>query len=271
MKPGIYYDISNEEYHSGEGVSKSQLDLIAKCPALVKWNAMAPEDEEKKDALIMGTALHCLLLEPQFFDERFAVMPKMNRTTKQGKVDYAKFMNERDQDGRIILLEEEERKLRLMQESTFAHPAAKILLDMDGHCEASIYWVDDETGLLCKIRPDKIINDKPIVVDVKKTGDMSRFSNSIDEYRYHVQAAMYMDGYRQHFGVTPTFIFIVVSEAISAGKYPVRVFILDEHDLSVGYEIYRNNLLTFSDCVNSDRWDGIEMIKRPEWARRKDE
>lgn len=64
MKPGIYFDISNEDYHAGDGVSKSQLDMVAKNPALLKWVQAAPEDEEKKSALDMGTALHCLLLEP---------------------------------------------------------------------------------------------------------------------------------------------------------------------------------------------------------------
>lgn len=59
MKPGIYFDISNEDYHAGDGVSKSQLDMVALSPALLQWQKSAPVDTEKLKALDMGTALHC--------------------------------------------------------------------------------------------------------------------------------------------------------------------------------------------------------------------
>ncbi|HBE5423774.1 TPA: PD-(D/E)XK nuclease-like domain-containing protein [Escherichia coli] len=94
MKPGIYFDISNEDYHAGDGVSKSQLDMVAKNPALLKWVQAAPEDEEKKSALDIGTALHCLLLEPGEFDKRFIVSPKFDRRTKQGKADEEAFLRD---------------------------------------------------------------------------------------------------------------------------------------------------------------------------------
>ena len=57
MNPGIYFDISNEEYHAGDGVSKSQLDMVALSPALLQWQKSAPVDTEKLKALDMGTAL----------------------------------------------------------------------------------------------------------------------------------------------------------------------------------------------------------------------
>ncbi len=194
MKPGIYFDISNEDYHAGDGVSKSQLDMVAKNPALLKWVQAAPEDEEKKSALDMGTALHCLLLEPGEFDKRFIVSPKFDRRTKQGKADEEAFLRDVADMGITVLDAEQWRKLELMRDSAMAHPAARWMLEAPGYCEASMYWNDEETGELCRIRPDKWLNEHNVIVDVKKVADMDRFARHIEEFRYHVQDAMYREG-----------------------------------------------------------------------------
>ncbi|EJM1856166.1 exonuclease VIII, partial [Escherichia coli] len=59
IEPGIYYGISNENYHVGPGVSKSQLDDIADTPALYLWRKNAPVDNTKTKTLDLGTAFHC--------------------------------------------------------------------------------------------------------------------------------------------------------------------------------------------------------------------
>ncbi|ELU9823583.1 exonuclease VIII, partial [Escherichia coli] len=58
IEPGIYYGISNENYHAGPGVSKSQLDDIADTPALYLWRKNAPVDTTKTKTLDLGTAFH---------------------------------------------------------------------------------------------------------------------------------------------------------------------------------------------------------------------
>ncbi|EHY6038497.1 exonuclease VIII, partial [Escherichia coli] len=63
IEPGIYYGISNENYHVGPGVSKSQLDDIADTPALYLWRKNAPVDNTKTKTLDLGTAFHCRVLE----------------------------------------------------------------------------------------------------------------------------------------------------------------------------------------------------------------
>ncbi|MDE1479422.1 PD-(D/E)XK nuclease-like domain-containing protein [Xenorhabdus bovienii] len=273
MTPGIYYDISNEDYHQGEGVSKSQLDIVAKEAALLIWNKDAPEDEEKKDALNMGTALHCLLLEPDEFGNRFIEAPPFNRKTNAGKQEEKEFLEQCADIKKKIMDHEQHRKLKLMRESVMAHPGGKKLLEHDGVCEASIYWNDTETGELCRIRPDKLIPDKNIILDVKKVSDINRFPIHVEEFRYHVQDAMYSEGYRQHTnGTIPTFCFLAVSESIDCGKYPVRLFVLDQYDREVGFDLFRRDLNKYHECRTAGNFGlGFEVIQRPEWARRRDE
>lgn len=102
MTPGIYFDISNEDYHAGDGVSKSQLDMVALSPALLQWQKSAPVDTEKLKALDMGTALHCLLLEPEEFDKRFIVAPQFNLRTNQGKADQEAFLKDVENMGMTV-------------------------------------------------------------------------------------------------------------------------------------------------------------------------
>ncbi|MGV2880655.1 exodeoxyribonuclease VIII [Pantoea vagans] len=270
MKPGIYHGLSNEAYHAGPGVSKSQLDEIAINPAVYLWRRHAPVDTEKTGALDMGSALHCMLLEPEQFDRRFIVAPSFNRRTSQGKADEQAFLNETRIQRVTVLDAEQGRKLQLMRESVLAHHAARYLLEAYGACESSIYWSDSETEELCRIRPDKYLTDRPVVIDVKKTSDMSRFVRHIEEFRYHVQVAMYREGFYRWCGEYPQFVFIAVSESIDCGRYPVRLFELDDEYLSVGETLFRRDLNTFHHCRLTGEWSGIETIHRPAWARKEE-
>lgn len=270
MTPGIYHDISNEDYHAGDGVSKSQLDMVAKNPALLKWVKAAPEDKEKKSALDMGSALHCLLLEPQEFDKRFIKEPKADLRTTKGKATLAEFKESIRGMNITPIQDDDWRKLGLMRDSAMAHPAARWMLEAPGHCESSMYWTDEEMGELCRIRPDKWLNEHNVIVDVKKVADMDRFARHIEEFRYHVQDAMYREGALKATGNAHGFFFLAVSETIDCGRYPVRVFELDPDDVNTGHTLFRRDLNTYHHCRVTDEWGGVETIKRPEWARKQD-
>ncbi|WP_273767348.1 PD-(D/E)XK nuclease-like domain-containing protein [Aeromonas hydrophila] len=266
---GLVLGLSNEEYHSGPGISKSQLDDIAESPATYIWRKNAPVDEEKLKALDMGTALHCLLLEPEEFKDRFIIAPKFNRLTKLGKAEEAEFLDNCAELGKTILSFEDDRKLQLMRESVFAHPDARWLLEQDGICEGSLYWTDRETEELCRCRPDKKLDNFPIIMDVKKVDDMTRFERHVEEFRYHVQDAMYSDGYAEIYDETPDFIFLAVSSSIECGRYPVRVRPLSPEWLAEGYELYRRDLHKFHECRINNDWHDLQPLIQPAWARRR--
>ncbi|EGU7739926.1 exonuclease VIII, partial [Salmonella enterica] len=103
IQPGIYYDIPNEAYHAGPGVSKSQLDDIADTPAIYLWRKNAPVDTEKTKSLDTGTAFHCRVLEPEEFSKRFIIAPEFNRRTSAGKEEEKTFLEECARTGRTVL------------------------------------------------------------------------------------------------------------------------------------------------------------------------
>ncbi|EBA5054340.1 RecE family exodeoxyribonuclease, partial [Salmonella enterica subsp. enterica serovar Cerro] len=200
IQPGIYYDIPNEAYHAGPGVSKSQLDDIADTPAIYLWRKNAPVDTEKTKSLDTGTAFHCRVLEPEEFSKRFIIAPEFNRRTSAGKEEEKTFLEECARTGRTVLTAEEGRKIELMYQSVMALPLGQWLVESGGYAESSVYWEDPETGILCRCRPDKIIPEFHWIMDVKTTADIQRFRTAYYDYRYHVQDAFYSDGYRAQFG-----------------------------------------------------------------------
>jgi exodeoxyribonuclease VIII len=299
-------ELSNEAYHSGPGISKSQLDYIAKEPALLHWSRNAPRDTEAKTAVDLGDALHAMLLEPDRFHEEyccdFAPPADALVTTDQLKAhldkigaDYKKTGTkavleaaclEADPDAPIasvlrkrweesvgkrhIFTAEEWRKLHLMQASVMAHPTAKALLEDDsGINEASLYWRDAETGVLCRCRPDRMVPRYKMVLDVKSTADIDKFERSLMDYRYHVQAPFYNAGYEAYFGEPPrAFVFLVVSSSRSAGRYPVRLVSLHPDDYAQGLDEMRGNLETYAEAERSGIWSGIGTVRLPRFARR---
>ncbi|EFN8729218.1 exodeoxyribonuclease VIII [Escherichia coli] len=267
IEPGIYYGISNENYHAGPGVSKSQLDDIADTPALYLWRKNAPVDTTKTKTLDLGTAFHCRVLEPEEFSNRFIVAPEFNRRTNAGKEEEKAFLMECASTGKTVITAEEGRKIELMYQSVMALPLGQWLVESAGHAESSIYWEDPETGILCRCRPDKIIPEFHWIMDVKTTADIQRFKTAYYDYRYHVQDAFYSDGYEAQFGVLPTFVFLIASTTVECGRYPVEIFMMGEEAKLAGQQEYHRNLRTLADCLNTDEWPAIKTLSLPRWAK----
>ncbi len=267
--PGYYTDISNADYHGGDGVSKTTLDHVRSSPAQVPWSKEAPEDPDGKDALVMGDAMHAMLLEPVRFTEEYLVVTgEVERRSNAGKARWAAIQAEAQAENKQIILPDDHKKLILMRDSVMAHPEARALMEMDGDAEPSLYWTDEETGLLCRCRPDKAIQSANIMVDVKTTADMTKFWRSVMEYRYYVQDPFYSEGWRNVIGTAPDkFLFLVVSTSLNCGRYPVKVIELTDNYRAIGTRKYREDLRTYAECLATKSWPGIETLEAPEWLK----
>lgn len=78
MKPGVYSDLSNADYHGGPGTSNSDLKLARQSPLHLYIKRKAANDNEAKPKLstaaqAIGTAFHAVLLEPHVFAQEYCM------------------------------------------------------------------------------------------------------------------------------------------------------------------------------------------------------
>lgn len=225
--------LTNAEYRQVKVWSNSDLSMINKSAALIEWSRNAPSSPSS--AVDIGTATHSAVLEPESFISDYVKMPSFDKRTKVGKEGAELF--EQNMVGKEVISDADYTLVTDMRDSVMAHPVAKKLLTLSGESELSVFFEVD--GIKCKARFDRKPDHEALgfhcIVDLKTTGDMSKFKYSVRDYRYHCQAAWYRKAYFELTGFMPRFIFVVVSKQKTFGKHEVRVFELSQEDLEEGW------------------------------------
>lgn len=177
---------------------------------------------------------------------------------------------------RTVLDAEQWDQLHRMREAVMAHPAARAVLSMPGGvAEQSVYWVDKETGELCRCRPDYWVRPARIVLDVKTTEDASPegFRKSIANWGYDAQDPMYTDGIKAATGDDlAAFLFLAVEKTacvVDGQPKGVAVYRLDDASRDLGRAKYRADLKTYAECKRTGYWPGygdkVQTISLPQW------
>jgi hypothetical protein len=252
--PGIY-DISNEDYHGANGLSRSALMLFKKSPM---HYANVYEKERKVEstitpAFILGNAVHTYILEPLQFESRYLVAYKPDGRTKEGKE-----MMERiniEACGRTILASNVFAEVEKMGNSFLNNEIACQFLK-DAQIEKSIFWKDCHTNTLLKCRPDIWLPN--MIGDVKTTVDASprAFQRDIAQYGYHIQAAMIQDGI---YHITGKRITEYVTLAIEkTAPYAIGIYILDQEAIDRGRQEYNELMEQYNDYSERQVWPGYK-------------
>lgn len=248
MQPGFYPDLPADQYHSSPGVSKSMLDRLARSPAHLKYGQAEPTP-----AQAFGTAVHCAILEPDAFEQRYYLGSEARRGSKEWQ------RLEEQAAGRLILKPAEWDQLQAMRDSVHAHPSARELL-RQGQAEVSVFWQDEETTLLCRARPDYLRLDQDAIIDLKTSTNASvrAFARDGGQYRYFVQDAYYRDGVLKASGLTiSTFCFLVVEKD---PPYAVGLYELTANAVARGRAVYQQGLRQYAYCQQYDQWHGYSAL-----------
>lgn len=254
--------ITAKEYHSLPDVGATILKKIA----LKSLLHAVTEEQKETPAIILGSAIHSAVLEPERFDRDFVVSEKFDRRTKAGKEVALAF--ETSNEGKTILEPDQMEIVRGARESIKRHEIANGMLT-GGESEYSYFAEID--GVKCKCRPDYFVASA--LMDLKTCRDASRdgFIKACIDLGYHIQAAFYRDVFNKATGLKVDEFYFVAVE--TSKPYAVNTFKMGEPELALGREQYRAALAKWREFQEStDRLldmgyeKTINEIQFPTWA-----
>jgi exodeoxyribonuclease VIII len=267
--PRIDLHLDIDAYHSDrDSISKTGLDLIDKAPAIFRaWQSPDAPPRVTKPGQLEGSLAHCAILEPDEFSKRYVVGPAVSRATKEWKVFEA------DLAPGIVGIKPDQYAVAMRQAESVRKIAQIDELLSSGRPEVSAFWLDPETGVKCRCRPDwnHPCGDSGVILgDVKTFSDVSahEFSRQVARKAYAKQDGFYSDGFQIASDLEVlAFIFIAVSMDY---PYPAAAYMLDDASKDAGRRHYHRNLNTYAECLKSGVWPGysqeVEIISLPQWA-----
>jgi hypothetical protein len=215
MKPFYIDGLTASSYHAAPGWSSSQIRLLPDKPLRFRnrylcrrTGCLLPVDEcqcsagplfDRKppsDAMKLGTAVHRVLLDGCDIE----VIPRKLLTASGARPTGAKTLPpllEWEAEHRdSVHVACEDSPLHRMVDAVQSHPiCGPMIADPMAVKERSIWWVDDETGLLCKARVDWWLDGR--LIDLKTTKaprpEERDFSGEIAAYELHRQLLWYAD------------------------------------------------------------------------------
>lgn len=267
---GLVPDMPAERYHEIAAMSAGGLKRMRQSPAHffgLQIDPDRPPPAEPTPAMKNGTLVHCAIFEPEAVELRYVVKPDgMNFSTKEGKAW-------KESQTREIVDGSQLAAARAQAAAVRRLPDVAALLS-DGMGEASAFWIDDETGELCKCRPDwtsPVGGDGVILVDGKTCQDASPdgFARAICNFDYWLQAAWYSDGFTAATGLkVHGFVFAAVE---SAWPHAAAAYMLGDDVLDKARAENRRLLNLYADCKRTGVWPGyqqsIQPISLPAWAK----
>jgi len=255
--------MDRDTYDLIEAQNFSALKHLDDCPAMY-WH-WQQNHENDKDARRLGRAFHCSVLEPQEFDKRFAVWQGGDKRKKRELWEEFQEIH-RDKD---ILTAQEAEQARKMGQAARVNRVIGPMLRC-GKSEHAILWTHHgRVSVDLKGMIDHVNDEVGAILDLKSTVNPSprAFGAQAFKYKWHVQAAMYVDGYKASTGrELPCYLGAV-------GKSPpylVQAYRVSDVDLHLGRELYERWLDTYVACRDAELWPAYSptelALELPNWA-----
>lgn len=260
MKPIL---MSEKEYRAKPCISSSDIRNLLENPYFFK-NGIKKEETE---TLLLGRAIHSLILESENFNRDFLIKPKFDLRKTADKEANAQFLTEAESSNKSIIDSVLFEKAKEVAEAFKENPLSKIL--SGGIAEASFFGKIADVD--CKCRPDYFNMKKSIIFDLKTTSkkggaSQNEFIKSVANFGYYIQAWFY-----KAITGAENFYFIVIETEY---PYMAGVYSLDNISLEFGqqqvekaFEILRNIDKFKEPCyLNPINYKYIQTLSLPNWV-----
>lgn len=295
ITPGVYRNLSFGEYLSLAIPSSSALKVGHNVSMRHMKDAIEGnlKDKDSKDRKF-GRALHAYVLEPERFKTDYVIQKHCMGQTKPKKKgdpvkDCTNWATRKNHDtGKWYCgvhgkgLEECE---NMVTGSSLAdiEGAGKAIENHEliqqvravGFPEYTL--ITEVEGVLVKVRYDFFsanIGGRRTIVDLKKISEMSgseeKLQRTIEDYDYDLQAALYVEAHRAHFGAACDFLWVFVE---GWPPYSVIPRYLSDAYHSIGWAKARSTLDRWKECVEWERFPGYDdepqEILPPDWLAKR--
>lgn len=266
-------NVDIETYHADKmTVSSSSLKkIIQVSPKTFRHTFFIAGKKELTKSMKLGRLAHMAILEGEKFKYNFIVEPIHEGRTKKGEITNSLNCQEvKDAKAAwwadlppsaIVTTIEEKDTLLGMIDSLLSHGEANKYLSA-GIAEVSGYYVDPDTGIACRVRPDFICRERRIITELKTSDDAReeafrwKVNGERDAYWYDFQLAMQVEGF---FQIENQPLELAAWIAIEPhGAYEVAVHPMTIPTQEVGHIKYRRALTRLKESIDTNCWPGIQ-------------
>lgn len=279
---GLVLDMPFEAYHAVDAVSASGLRLFARSP----WHYRNRVDIKPTRPMLRGSLAHCALLEPTALEDRYIVAPEnaprrptaaqwaAKKSSESSDAAKAWWRDFEHQAGTREVIGAEEFAICLAQLKAIAAEPELAELFRVGAGEASIFWIDESTGLYCKARLDwlQVNGKKARIGELKSTADESPagFGRTAARMKYELQRAHYVEAVKHGAGLKfEDFTFAAVTSAAPVLAVPYE---LTDEMIEQADDERREHLQRLAWCMAENQWPaygaGKQLLDFPAYAKR---
>jgi len=269
------FKIPDEVYHLVPGISKGQLDDFNELPLKYYHKHFVEFNHEPTDPMKIGSMIHNAVLDPEGLANKYMSnsriisglkgeykKPTSSNEYKDAKANYEK-------SGYCVISDSDYNMALDISSKVLELESVKNIQE-HGYTEVALFSIDTQTGLLKKQKSDGILPANKIIWDLKSSSNakIDEFQKSIANFRYHVQAAYYLDIATEVLGGQFDKFAWTVAEKVK--PYPIANYYCDEAALEKGRIEYRKNINELADCLEKDCFpsysEEFEAISIPHWA-----